>query len=64
MDEGRKRVLLIAAAILAARKLAQYDAGKRVPATMRAIADAVLWAAEILNEIDRRWPGRTGLRIS
>jgi hypothetical protein len=37
-------VLLIAAAILAARKLAQYDPGKRVPATMRAIADAVLWA--------------------
>jgi hypothetical protein len=25
MDEGRKRVLLIAASILAARKLAQYD---------------------------------------
>jgi hypothetical protein len=40
-DEGRKCVLLIAAAILAARKLAQYDAGKRVPATMCAIADAV-----------------------
>ena len=28
MDEGRKRVLLIAATILAARKLAQYDGGK------------------------------------
>jgi len=27
VDEGRKRVLLIAAAILAARKQAQYDAG-------------------------------------
>jgi hypothetical protein len=26
MDEGRKRVLLIAASILAARKLAQYEA--------------------------------------
>ncbi len=34
MDEGRKRVLLIAAAILAARKLAQYDGGNRVPATV------------------------------
>jgi hypothetical protein len=34
MDEGRKRVLLIAASILAARKLAQFDGGKRVPATM------------------------------
>jgi hypothetical protein len=26
MDEGRKRVLLIAAAILAARELSQYEA--------------------------------------
>ncbi len=56
MDEGRKRVLLIAAAILAARKLAQFDGGKRVPATISAIADAVRWADEILKEIDRRWP--------
>jgi hypothetical protein len=30
VDEGRKRVILIAAAILAASKLAQYDDGKRV----------------------------------
>ncbi len=30
MDEGRKRVLLIAAAILAARKLSGFDGGKRV----------------------------------
>jgi len=29
MDEGRKRVVLIAAAVLAARKLAQYDGGER-----------------------------------
>jgi hypothetical protein len=41
MDEGRKRVLLIAASILAARKLAQFDGGKRVPATVAAISDAV-----------------------
>ena len=59
MDEGRKRVILIAAAILAARKLAQYEPGKRVPATICAIDDAVRWAAEIMNEIDRRWPART-----
>ncbi len=58
MDEGRKRVLLIAASILAARKLAQYDGGKRVPATMSAIADAVRWADEILKEIDSRWPAK------
>jgi hypothetical protein len=43
MDEGRKRVLLIAAGILAARKLAQYG-GKRIPATVTAISDAVRWA--------------------
>jgi hypothetical protein len=58
VDEGRKRVLLIAAAILAARKLAQYDGGKRVPATVSAIADAVRWAEEIMLELDRRWPAK------
>jgi hypothetical protein len=49
-------VLLIAASILAARKLAQFDGGKRVPATMSAIADAVRWAEEIMKVIDDRWP--------
>jgi hypothetical protein len=58
VDEGRKRVLLIAASILAARKLAQYDGGKRVPATVAAISDAVRWAEEILREIDQRWPDK------
>jgi hypothetical protein len=56
MDEGRKRVLLIAASILAARKLTQFDGGKRVPATVSAIADAVRWAEEILKAIDDRFP--------
>jgi hypothetical protein len=56
MDEGRKRVLLIAASILAARKLAQYEGGKRVPATVAAISDAVRWAEAIMREIDQRWP--------
>jgi len=56
MDEGRKRVLLIAASILAARKLAPYDGGARVPATISAIANAVRCAEEITAEIDRRWP--------
>jgi hypothetical protein len=60
VDEGRKRVILIAASILAARKLSQYDGGKRVPATVAAIADAVRWAEEILREIDSRWPERVG----
>jgi hypothetical protein len=59
MDEGRKRVLLIAASILAARKLAQYDSGKRVPATVAAISDSIRWAEEIMDEIDRRHPMRS-----
>jgi hypothetical protein len=44
------------ASILAARKLANYDGGKRVPATMSAIADAIRWAEEIMKQIDERWP--------
>ncbi|HTR68590.1 MAG TPA: hypothetical protein VMH85_22610 [Terriglobales bacterium] len=58
MDEGRKRVIGIMAAILAARKLCQYDGGRMVPATVSAISDAVRWAGEILKEIDRRWPAK------
>jgi hypothetical protein len=58
VDEGRKRVIGIMAAILAARKLAQYDGGKRVPATVAAISDAIRWAEELMCEIDRRWPSR------
>lgn len=54
MDAGRKRVLLIAASILAARKLAQYDGGKRVPATVAAIADAIRWGEEIMKAIDNQ----------
>ena len=58
VDESRKRVLLIASSILAARKLAQFEGGKRVPATLSAIADAVRWAEEIMKAIDDRWPAR------
>jgi hypothetical protein len=56
MDEGRKRVLLIAASILAARRLAQFEGGARVPATVCAIADSIRWAEEIMAEIDAQWP--------
>lgn len=42
--------------ILAARKLAQFEGGKRVPATVSAIADAGRWAEEIMKVIDERWP--------
>ena len=55
VDEGRKWVLLIAASILAARKLAQFEGGKRVPATLSAIADAIRWAEELMKAIDERW---------
>ena len=48
-DEGRKRVLLIAASILPAGKLAQYAGGRRLPATISAIADAIRWAEEIVS---------------
>jgi hypothetical protein len=60
VDESRKRVIAVMASILAARKLAQYDPVRRVPATMSAIADAVRWAEEILKEIDQRWPCKSG----
>lgn len=49
-------MLLIAASILASGKLAQYDGGKRVPATVAAIADAVPWADQIMRAIDEHWP--------
>jgi hypothetical protein len=49
-------VLLIAASILAARKLAQFEGGKIVPATISAVADDVRWAEEIMKAIDERWP--------
>jgi hypothetical protein len=64
VDEGRKRVLLIAASILAARKLAQYDSGARIPATVSAIADSIRWAERIMEEIDRRHPTKSAQQTS
>lgn len=51
-------MLLIAASILAARKLSQYDAGTRVPTTVAAISDGIHWAEQIMAKIDERWPAR------
>ena len=62
VEEGRKRVLLIAAAILAARKLSQYGLIRMVPATVSAISDSVRWAERIMNEIDERWPTKENER--
>lgn len=57
-------MLLIAASILAARKLAQYDNGARVPATVAAITDGARWAERIMEEIDRRHPSKTEQRTT
>jgi hypothetical protein len=40
------------------RKLAQYEGGTRVPATVSAIADAIQWAEQIMARIDQRWPDK------
>jgi hypothetical protein len=47
------RFLLIAGGILAARKLAQYEGGTRVSATVGAITDAI---PRIMDEIGGRHP--------
>lgn len=59
MDEGRKRVLLIAASILAARKLADWD-GRPSPAFESAVANAISVAERIMARIGSRWPIRKG----
>jgi hypothetical protein len=58
VDEGRKRVLLIAASILAARKLAQLDGPRQLnsPAAESAMSDAVMLAERIMRRIDAQWP--------
>jgi hypothetical protein len=56
MDEGRKRVLLIAATILAARKLAQFD--KPCPGVESAIANALAMAERIMSKIDAKYPAK------
>ena len=58
MDEGRKRVPLIAASILSVRKLANWD-GRPSPAFESALADAIMIAERIMARIDSRWPAPT-----
>jgi hypothetical protein len=50
-------VILIAACILAARKLSQRD-GKNSPASEYAISDAIALAERIMAKIDSHWPVR------
>jgi len=57
MDEGHKRVLLIAASILAARRLAKLDF-KPCLASEAVIASAIATGGKILRRIDPRWPAR------
>jgi hypothetical protein len=57
MDEGRKRVLLIAASILAARRLANWD-GNPSPQFVAAISDAVRIGERIMRKIDDEWPSK------
>lgn len=58
MDEGRKRVLLIAAAILAAGRIVAWD-GRPSPAMECTITDAIALAERILSKIDAKWPQHT-----
>lgn len=53
IGEGRKRVLLIVASILAARKLANWD-GRPSPFLESTIADAITIAERIMTRIDSR----------
>ena len=57
MDEGRKRVLLIAASILAARNLAHWD-GRPSPLLESSVWRAIEVAERIMAKIDSRWPAK------
>ena len=61
MEEVRKRVLLIVAIILAARKLHDWD-GRPSRAAECAIANAIALAERILSKIDSRWPTQQGAK--
>jgi hypothetical protein len=58
MDEGRKRVLLIAAAILVARHLRELNT-RPTPALESLIHDTVNMAAKIMQRIDAMFPAGT-----
>jgi hypothetical protein len=59
MDEGRKRVLGIVAAILASMHMERADdlfgGPQRSPRTDKLISASVQWAEEIMRKIDSRW---------
>jgi len=58
MDEGRKRVLLIAASILVARHLKELNsAATRTPALESLISNAIAVATRIMQKIDSNFSG-------
>jgi hypothetical protein len=59
VDEGRKRVLLIAASILAARKLSQLEGTRSSLAQVSAINDVTAFAERIMKKIDEHFPSRS-----
>jgi hypothetical protein len=56
VDEGRKRVPLIAASLLAARKLSRLQDTRASPAQTITIHDAVTLAERIMDKIDDVFP--------
>jgi hypothetical protein len=58
VNDIRRGALLIAASILAARRIALCQS-KPSPALECAISDAIIMAEKILKRIDGRWPPDT-----
>ena len=56
-EQARKQAILIAAAIFAARDLAQDWNGGRSPRAIAAVANAIDKAKFLMEEIDRRLAG-------
>ncbi len=60
MDEGRKRVIGIMAAILASLHMRTaddlFDTPNGSPRTDRLIEASIQWAERIMQKIDSQWP--------
>ena len=56
MDEGRKRMLCICAAILSERRLSALEDGKSAALQTEITQDAIQKAERIMRQIDARWP--------
>jgi hypothetical protein len=60
VDEGRKRVIAIMAAILTSLHMQTADdlfgGPQGSPRTEKLISASVQWAEEIMRKIDSRWP--------